>query len=62
MMGGLMARKRKPKRGRILYPSVSASRRVARLSLAGALLYDYMIAHSATRGGSKVTPARLGSG
>ncbi len=40
----------KPKRGRILYPSVSDSLRVARLSLAGALLWDYLIAHADDQG------------
>ncbi len=43
-----MATKRK--RGRILYPSISTSPRVARLSLVGALLWDYLIAHADDQG------------
>ncbi len=38
------------KRGRVLYRSISDSLRVARLSLVGALLYDYMIAHADDQG------------
>jgi len=42
--------RRKTKRGRILYPSVSDSPRVARLSLTGALLWDYLLVHSDDQG------------
>ena len=42
--------RRKRRRGRILYPEVSDSHRLARLTLTGALLWDYLIAHANDQG------------
>lgn len=38
------------RRGRIIYPEVSDSHRLARLTLTGALLWDYLIAHANDQG------------
>ncbi len=45
-----MATKRKPKKGRIAYPSVSDSMRVARLGVTGALLWLILITHADDQG------------
>ena len=50
VINGRMPVARRPKRGRIVYPELSDSRRVARLSITGALLWTWLLPHADDQG------------